>query len=217
MVILYKLYFLTSHFFSQSNKRVFHPSIFLPSQPNTYKRKLNLFYLSIFLSSLNFLFSYISIPLAKRTLKFIHNFVVVVAKVIKWAAVFIAKVRLVFVLPIDRSIYNIDVSCRFKYQPYQIHFSCIEEYIYIKFLPVNAYRPKLDKHFPSYFSYLDMKFVPHYQDLIPFSHLLLFLCLFYTFSNFQLYMCLLHCTVACSPSLSHYLFNVFFSFLLLFS
>ena len=41
MVNLYKLYFLSSHFSSQPNKRVFHPSTFLPSQPNTYKRKLN--------------------------------------------------------------------------------------------------------------------------------------------------------------------------------
>ena len=51
MVTLYKLYFLSSHFSSQPNKRVFHPSIFLPSQPNTYERKLNLFYPSTFLSS----------------------------------------------------------------------------------------------------------------------------------------------------------------------
>ena len=52
MVNLYKLYFLSSHFSSQPNKIVFYPFTFLPSQPNTYERKLNLFYLSTFLSSL---------------------------------------------------------------------------------------------------------------------------------------------------------------------
>ena len=52
MVTLYKLYFLSSHFSSQPNKIVFYPFTFLPSQPNTYERKLNLFYLSTFPSSL---------------------------------------------------------------------------------------------------------------------------------------------------------------------
>ena len=49
MVILYKFYFLFSHFSSQPNKRVFHPFAFLPSQPNTYKRTKSFisFYFSI--------------------------------------------------------------------------------------------------------------------------------------------------------------------------
>ena len=50
MVILYKLYFLSSHFSSQPNKRVFHPSTFPPSQPNTYKRKLIFSILPLFYS-----------------------------------------------------------------------------------------------------------------------------------------------------------------------
>ena len=108
-----------------------------------------------------------------------------------------------FIVPIDRSVHNTNVSYRFIHQLYQIHFGCTEKYI--KFRPINAYRPKLDKHFPLYFSYLDIKFVPHYQDLIPFSPFL-FLCLFSTFSNFQLCMFLpraLHyCMFSISPSLS---------------
>ena len=48
IVNLYKLYFLSSHFSSQPNKRVFILPIFLSSQPNTYERKLNLFFLPLF-------------------------------------------------------------------------------------------------------------------------------------------------------------------------
>ena len=43
-VNLYKLHFLFSHFSLQLNKSVFNPSTFPPLQPNTYKRKLNIFY-----------------------------------------------------------------------------------------------------------------------------------------------------------------------------
>ena len=127
----------------------------------------------------------------------------VVAKVIKWVEVFIAKpcieakddnfvphqlVWLVFIVPIERLVHNTNVLYRFTYQLYRTHFGCTEKYI---------------------------KFVPHYQDLIPFSPLL-FLCLFSTFSNFQLCMFLQHCTILHVLHLSHYLFNVFYSFLLLF-
>ena len=155
---------------------------------------------------------------ANLKLSLFNNFAVVVAKVIKWVEVFIAKpyieakndnfvpyqpVRLFFIVPIDRSVHNTNVSYWFIHRLYQIHFGCTEKYI--KFRPINAYRPKLDKHFPLYFSYLDIKFVPHYQDLIPFSPFL-FLCLFSTFSNFQLCMFLppaLHyCMFSISPSLS---------------
>ena len=69
MVILYKLYFLSSNFSSRPNKRVFHPSTFPLSQLNTYKRKLNLFYSSTFLSSLNFLSSHFSTLSTKWTLR----------------------------------------------------------------------------------------------------------------------------------------------------
>ena len=69
MVILYKLYFLSSHFSSQPNKKVFHPSTFLPSQPNTYERELNFFYPSTFLSSLHFLSSHFFTPPTKWTIK----------------------------------------------------------------------------------------------------------------------------------------------------
>ena len=62
---------------------------------------------------------------------------------------------------VDRSIHNIDVLCRFKYWSCQTYFSCTEEYI--KFQPENAYQPKLDKHFPLYFSYLDIKFTPIFR------------------------------------------------------
>ena len=44
MVNLYQLYFSSSHFLSQPNKKVFHLSTFPPFQPNTNERKLNLFY-----------------------------------------------------------------------------------------------------------------------------------------------------------------------------
>ena len=44
MVNLYQLYFSSSHFLSQPNKRVFHPSTFPPFQLHTNEGKLNLFY-----------------------------------------------------------------------------------------------------------------------------------------------------------------------------
>ena len=115
---------------------------------------------------------------------------------------------------VDRLVHNTFRACQFKYWLYQTHFGYTKEHI--KFRLINAYRAKLDKHFPLYFSYLDIKFVPHFQDIIHFSPLLLLLCLFSTFSNFQLCMCLQRCTVACYSSLSHCLFNIFFSFLFIF-
>ena len=48
IVNLYKLYFLSSHFSFQPNKRVFHLPIFPPLQPITHKGKLNIFYPPIF-------------------------------------------------------------------------------------------------------------------------------------------------------------------------
>ena len=69
IVNLYQLYFLSSHFSSQPNKRVFLLPTFLSSQPNTYERKLNLFYPPTFLSPLHFLSSHFSAPQIKRTLK----------------------------------------------------------------------------------------------------------------------------------------------------
>ena len=44
IVNLYKLYFLSSHFSFQPNKRVFHLPTFPPLQPNTHEGKLNIFY-----------------------------------------------------------------------------------------------------------------------------------------------------------------------------
>ena len=49
IVNLYKLYFLSSYFSFQPNKRVFYPPIFPPLQPNTHERKLNIFYPLTFL------------------------------------------------------------------------------------------------------------------------------------------------------------------------
>ena len=51
IVNLYKLHFLSSHFYFQLNKKNFHPPIFSPLQPNTHEEKLNFFYLSTFPSS----------------------------------------------------------------------------------------------------------------------------------------------------------------------
>ena len=49
MVNLYKLFFLSSHFSFQPNKRVFHPPTFPSLQPNTHEGKLNIFHpLTIF-------------------------------------------------------------------------------------------------------------------------------------------------------------------------
>ena len=55
IVNLYKLYFLSSHFSSQPNKRVFILPTFLSSQPNTYERKLRVCLVTVF--SPYFLFS----------------------------------------------------------------------------------------------------------------------------------------------------------------
>ena len=71
MINLYQLYFSSSHFLSQPNKKVFHPSTFPPFQPNTNEGKLNLFYHPTFPSSHNFLFSHFSILPTIRTLNII--------------------------------------------------------------------------------------------------------------------------------------------------
>ena len=71
MVNLYQLYFSTSHFLSQPNKKFFHPSTFPPFQPNSNEGKLNLFYHPTFPSSYNFLFSHFSILPTIRTLNII--------------------------------------------------------------------------------------------------------------------------------------------------
>ena len=55
IVNLYKPYFLSSHFSFQPNKRVINRLTFPSLQPNTYKKKLNIFYLSTFSSSHHFL------------------------------------------------------------------------------------------------------------------------------------------------------------------
>ena len=44
IVNLYKLYFSSFSFSFQPNKRVFHPPTFLPLQPNTQEKKLNIFH-----------------------------------------------------------------------------------------------------------------------------------------------------------------------------
>ena len=49
IVNLYKFYFLSSHFSSQQNKRVFHSSTFPSLKLNTHEGKLDLFYIPIFL------------------------------------------------------------------------------------------------------------------------------------------------------------------------
>ena len=54
IVYLYKLHFLSSYFFLQPYKKVFHPSTFSPIQPNKHEEKLNLFMLSLFILSLIF-------------------------------------------------------------------------------------------------------------------------------------------------------------------
>ena len=48
IVNLYKLYFLSSHFSFQPNKRVFYLPTFPFFQPNTHEGKLNIFYHYIF-------------------------------------------------------------------------------------------------------------------------------------------------------------------------
>ena len=71
IVNLYKLYFLSSHFSLQLNKKVFHPPTFPPLQPNTQEGKLNLFYPPTNFSSFHF-----SIPSTKRTLKhLVRNYI----------------------------------------------------------------------------------------------------------------------------------------------
>ena len=69
MVNLYQLYFSTSHFLSQLNKKVFYPSTFPPLKSNTDEGKLNLFYPLTFPSFHNFLSSHFSIISTKQTLK----------------------------------------------------------------------------------------------------------------------------------------------------
>ena len=69
MVNLYQLYFSSSHFLSQLNKKVFHPSIFPPFQPNTNEGKLNFFYPPTFPPSHNFPPSHFSTPPSKHSLK----------------------------------------------------------------------------------------------------------------------------------------------------
>ena len=49
-LFLYKLHFLFSHFSFQPNKIFFHPFTYPSFKPNTYERKLNLFYPPTFLS-----------------------------------------------------------------------------------------------------------------------------------------------------------------------
>ena len=68
MVNLYQLYFSSSHFLSQLNKKVFHPSIFPPFQPNTNEGKLNFFYPPTFPPSHNFPPSHFSTPPSKHSL-----------------------------------------------------------------------------------------------------------------------------------------------------
>ena len=62
MVNLYQLYFSSSHFLSQPNKKVFRPFTFIPFQPNTNEGKLNLFYPPTFPSS------HFSTPSSKQSL-----------------------------------------------------------------------------------------------------------------------------------------------------
>ena len=69
MVNLYQLYFSSSHFLSQPNKKVFHPSTFPLLKPNTNEGKINLFYSLTFPFSHNFLFFHFFIFPTKRTLK----------------------------------------------------------------------------------------------------------------------------------------------------
>ena len=69
IVNLYKLYFLSSHFSFQPNKRVFHPLTFSSLQPNTHEGKLNIFHHLTFPFSHNFPSSHFSTPPTKRTLR----------------------------------------------------------------------------------------------------------------------------------------------------
>ena len=63
IINLYKLYFPSSPFSLQPSKKVLHPPIFPPLQPNTYEGKPNLFY------PLTFPSSHFSTPPTKQTLK----------------------------------------------------------------------------------------------------------------------------------------------------
>ena len=62
IVNLYKLYFLSSHFSFQPNKRIFHLPTFSSLQLNTYEEKLNIFYLPT-----NFPSSHFFTPSTKQT------------------------------------------------------------------------------------------------------------------------------------------------------
>ena len=48
IVNLYKLRFLSSHFYFQPNKWVFHPPTFPPLQPNTHEEKLRICLVTVF-------------------------------------------------------------------------------------------------------------------------------------------------------------------------
>ena len=68
IVNLYKLYFPSSLFSLQPNKKVFYPPTFPPLQSNTHEGKPNLFY-----PPTNFSFFHFSTPPTKRTLKLLHK------------------------------------------------------------------------------------------------------------------------------------------------
>ena len=79
IVNFYQFYFLSSHFSSQPNKKVFHSSTFPFSQLKTYERKLKLFYPPTFLSLQHFPSFYFSTPSTKWILR-----VCLVGGVEKW-------------------------------------------------------------------------------------------------------------------------------------
>ena len=79
IVNFYQFYFLSSHFSSQPNKKVFHSSTFPFSQLKTYERKLKLFYPPTFLSLQHFPLFYFSTPSTKWILR-----VCLVGGVEKW-------------------------------------------------------------------------------------------------------------------------------------
>ena len=68
IINLYKLYFLSSHFSFQPNKRVFHLLTFPSLQPNTHEGKLNISILPLFHPPTNFSSSQFSTPPSKQTL-----------------------------------------------------------------------------------------------------------------------------------------------------
>ena len=70
IINLYKQLFLPFHFSFQSNKRVFHSLTFSSLQPNTHKKKLNIFHPPTFPFSHNFLSFHYFTLLSKRTLHY---------------------------------------------------------------------------------------------------------------------------------------------------